>query len=62
MVFHNKNDEYTISDAYPDHKLFGARNEIDEAIRKWEVKKANEPPTWRWLTDEEIAADERKGK
>ena len=62
MVFHNKGEEFTTSDAYPDHKLFGARREIDEAILKWEAKKAKMPPTRRWITDEEIAADERKGK
>ena len=57
---HNKSDEYEVSDAFPDTTILGLRDEVDEAVRKWETKRANQPPTWRWLTKEEEEADERR--
>ena len=46
-------NEYEISDACPESMSLGTRNEFNEKYEKWEIKQANQPPTWRWVYEEE---------
>lgn len=50
---HEDTNEYEISDACPESMSLGTRKEFDEKYEKWRVKQANQPPAWRWITEEE---------
>lgn len=47
-------NDYEVSDALPMTDLDGIKDEISEAVKRFEVKQANRKPTWKWVEDKPI--------
>lgn len=48
-------DEFEVADAFPDANFDGLKKDVDEAVRRFEIRRANKKPTFKWVKEDSDA-------